>query len=375
MATLEGRDRDAIAALVDRVFAAPDLPTFGRAVAEGLFELMPALSISYNEVNAAALRAFAVIVPEPEPSWWRYYQPRFEGHLHQHPVLAHRPPDGYERATTWDDVGDVRAFRATELFRQYYAPLGIESQLLLDLPTPDGVLVGVSVNRGPEGFDGRDRLLLDALRPHLVRAYRLVQLESHRTSADAVLADQGWVVVLADDDGVVTSTTFGAEEDPFLVPGDTLPEPLLGQYRAVVTAPSPPAAELLPREPVPMVWAAPDTQVAVSAAIRPNRVPPHVVHLRVGTRISLAGLQARGLTERQATVAAAMASGATNAAIAVHLGIAPATVKKHLEGIYRRLGVASRAAAVAAVSSSPPSGPRRGDEREGAPGGEPGARG
>lgn len=49
-----------------------------------------------------------------------------------------------------------------------------------------------------------------------------------------------------------------------------------------------------------------------------------------------------GLTSRQAEVAALAAAGATNQQIASALGISPGTVRKHLEGVYRSLGVTSR---------------------------------
>ena len=83
-------------------------------------------------------------------------------------------------------------FRATELFRRFYVPLGIETQLSIQLPAPEGIVVGISVTRGAEGFDARDRALLDALRPHLARAYRVVQLSAQRSTLGSVLADDGW---------------------------------------------------------------------------------------------------------------------------------------------------------------------------------------
>lgn len=53
------------------------------------------------------------------------------------------------------------------------------------------------------------------------------------------------------------------------------------------------------------------------------------------------------LTVQERTVLAHVAAGAANAAIARDLGIAESTVRKHLEHAYRKLGVASRMAAVA----------------------------
>ena len=59
---------------------------------------------------------------------------------------------------------------------------------------------------------------------------------------------------------------------------------------------------------------------------------------------SLASL---GLSRRQAEVLAQVAQGATNGQIAHALGLSPRTVQKHLEHVFDRLGVRTRAAATA----------------------------
>ena len=62
------------------------------------------------------------------------------------------------------------------------------------------------------------------------------------------------------------------------------------------------------------------------------------------------------LTTRQQQVLALVAEGLTDAAIAHRLGCRPRTIDKHLEHIYRKLGVSCRTAAMAAAvtSSGPP---------------------
>ncbi|NJM48105.1 MAG: hypothetical protein HC860_19615 [Alkalinema sp. RU_4_3] len=57
-------------------------------------------------------------------------------------------------------------------------------------------------------------------------------------------------------------------------------------------------------------------------------------------------IQRLGLTHRQAEVMLLVTQGKDNCWIAEHLGCSVKTVKKHLENIYVRLGVATRAAAV-----------------------------
>jgi DNA-binding CsgD family transcriptional regulator len=58
------------------------------------------------------------------------------------------------------------------------------------------------------------------------------------------------------------------------------------------------------------------------------------------------------LTARQEQVLRLVAAGLTDAAIGHHLGCSPRTVDKHLEHIYRRLGVSCRTAATAAACTA-----------------------
>ena len=59
-----------------------------------------------------------------------------------------------------------------------------------------------------------------------------------------------------------------------------------------------------------------------------------------------------GLSPREAEVLVWVARGKSNAEIAAALGISTPTVKKHMERIFRKLGVRNRLAAVAASERS-----------------------
>lgn len=61
------------------------------------------------------------------------------------------------------------------------------------------------------------------------------------------------------------------------------------------------------------------------------------------------GVASLPLTERQLEIIGLVASGYTNRRIAETLGITPATVKRHLERIYDRAGVRTRAGVTAMV--------------------------
>lgn len=73
-------------------------------------------------------------------------------------------------------------------------------------------------------------------------------------------------------------------------------------------------------------------------------------HLRTVLARSDRGMDAaplEGLTAREAQILALVARGRTNRQIGVALSISPLTVRKHLENAYQRMGVHTRAEAVA----------------------------
>ncbi len=62
-------------------------------------------------------------------------------------------------------------------------------------------------------------------------------------------------------------------------------------------------------------------------------------------RVEPAFLEPLGITRREAEVLADVAEGKTDTEIGIRLRISPRTVKKHLENIFRKLGVKTRTAA------------------------------
>jgi ATP/maltotriose-dependent transcriptional regulator MalT len=70
-------------------------------------------------------------------------------------------------------------------------------------------------------------------------------------------------------------------------------------------------------------------------------------HLEAGELAVAKAVARAALTAREREVLDLVAAGATNAAVAEALVVSPGTVKKHLDNIYAKLGVSSRAAATA----------------------------
>jgi DNA-binding NarL/FixJ family response regulator len=86
------------------------------------------------------------------------------------------------------------------------------------------------------------------------------------------------------------------------------------------------------------------------AVLGPDGATIIVVHCRGRRPDDQALLRARfGLTSREAEVAALLASGSSNKAIATKLGVMESTARRHTEGVFRKLGVNSRAEVAAKV--------------------------
>ena len=84
----------------------------------------------------------------------------------------------------------------------------------------------------------------------------------------------------------------------------------------------------------------PDTELIVIARV------PATVSVRVPTRIRSES-SAATLSRREQEILALLADGLVNKQIAARLGISTNTVKTHLELLFEKLGVATRAEAVA----------------------------
>jgi DNA-binding CsgD family transcriptional regulator len=341
-------DATAVLELVDRIAAAPDLAAYAKATCEGILELMPALSVSYNEINPDAGRAYGLVAPDPGPGWFRTYRPFFEKHLHDNPLVGYYQTTGDTRVRGWGDP-EVGTVAGTALDRTFYRPNGIYSQVAMALPAPAGILIGIAVNRGTEGFSPADRALLELLRPHLVHAYRAVQVRSDASLLSRMLSEHGWAVVLVDSDGRVVRSSPGAVASAArygldIAEGTQLAAGPLDSIRRIIKAYDP-ATPAVASAPVPVVGAA----GTLEAIVVPSTVGPHVVLLRAQS--SMASLRAAGLTQRQAEVALRLAAGESSQEIARQLRISPATARKHLESVFDRLGVRSRTAAVARISA------------------------
>jgi DNA-binding CsgD family transcriptional regulator len=350
MPRLRLRDLRALHTCLRQSYAVRDLAEFPHHIVDALRNIVPADWVWYNEANPAKNRITWVIDPlDTFPGAERV----FAECMHEHPCLleAGRVPNGQSWRLS-DFLPRARLHRL-RIYNEFYRRRGIEYQLGIRLAASPSCVIAVGVNRGPRRRDFADdnALCMDVLGPHLVEAYRNAEAFSQiRTELQQVGEIQdltrGLVVVEA---GRVAWISPRARQ---------LLERYVGWSSRRVGA----LPEML------SAWMAYQHDLLA----RDDELPPpgrpllidrgaHCLSVRLlaDSRRSLllldersgdiepAALAKLGLTQRETQVLIWVAHGKTNEVIATILGARPSTIAKHLEHIFRKLGVETRTAAAA----------------------------
>jgi DNA-binding CsgD family transcriptional regulator len=341
--TLPERDAEALLAVTAELLELEDAVAFPPRFLGRLAALLRSPEVDYSDLDRGLERSHW-------QAWWRegetgsevldsrgwdartYFRLR-----HEHPTCGYR-----ERANEWttalkvSDFVTRREFRRTRIWNELYREDGVDHWMDVGL-RPDGTRTRMLIFTRRRGdFDERDRLVLELLQPHLQRRHDRVTAAAEAADALASLEERGADdprhVVLCTRDGVIE---FASPQSRRLLAAyfgsvnGRLSKAVLGAVR---------------RRPQPLVVERGGWRLTVRATTSAG-----LVVLLLGeedTRLDR-------LTPRQRTILAHVARGQTDAQIAATIGIAPATVNKHLEQIYRRLGVHTRTAAAAVSLPAP----------------------
>ncbi len=190
------RDRD-LRGLADVVAGRRDAPTEGLpwAVLDGLAALVPCDAVSFYEADVAHRRTTLLQWDEPGDRWLGDdCDPPEDGHFwdcaRQFAPCGRAPGIG---AVTWSDCYSPGQLRNAPLFADYYGPAGLRSGMHLSFPALPGHLRTISFWRGAgRDFTGRDRLVVDLLRPHL---WEIHDETRRRRAAVPRLTDREWEVL------------------------------------------------------------------------------------------------------------------------------------------------------------------------------------
>ncbi|HWJ43313.1 MAG TPA: helix-turn-helix transcriptional regulator [Solirubrobacterales bacterium] len=333
MPQLPARDLHAALAFVDEAHSFADLDSFRGGILPGLEKLVPCDLVGYNEVPGDG---DALVITHPDPPL--AIAGEALGRLaHQHPLIAVQA-NGDDRTYKISDFLSRREFHALELYDELYRLLEAEDQIAFGLPGP--MVIGIAMNRDRRSFSERDRTMLDLLRPHLARAHARLREREHLKRTIEILErglrERDTAVLALGPDGAIAAaggaaldllgSYFGSRQ------GATLP-PRLSEWLAGAPATG----------PSPLTVEGSRGQLTVRADSGEAGV---FLVLEERCVASAEALRSLGLTRRQSEVLHLLALGRGTGTIAAELFISPQTVRKHLEHIYRRLGVNTREAAV-----------------------------
>ena len=236
---------------------------------------------------------------------------------------------GSSGAAKLSDFLNRRDLHRTRLYHLAMKPLGLEDTLGVRLRIgPRWQPKQFVFERGGRGFSARDRAVLDLLQPHLVQLHRASESKKRLREALAVHeSTQTAVVLLEADDRVAFASTAAKEllDRFFGENGAGLPHAVvswLAERRRRTT----------------------DEPLRIDAGGRAL-----IVELVDGALLLEEQQHLPRLTPRECEIMDLVAEGRTNAEIAERLWISPATVRKHLENVYAKLGVHTRTAAAALV--------------------------
>lgn len=350
MERLATRDLRAILDFTLDARAFARLESFRTGILAGINDLIPCDMVGYNEVDTAE-GTLVVFYDRSIPEYDEIAR-IFPSVMHQHPMVA-TADAGDGRTYKLSDFFTTREFHRLELYQDMYRLVGAEEQMAFSILGE--VIVGIALNRQSRSFTERDRTILELVRPHLAQAYGEVR-EREAAAAliealEAGLEERAGAMIVLGAGGSVVHAGEPAREllSAYLGPpaggGSPLPAELLDWL----------ASHDPDRHPQPLRVEGPRgfLTVRLLALSASDGHRALLLEERRPRPPGIAALMAFGLTRRQAEVLRLMAMGKDNDEIARSLFVSPATVRKHVEHIYRRLGVSSRAAAVATALGSP----------------------
>jgi DNA-binding CsgD family transcriptional regulator len=352
---LSERDfRDALA-LVRACERAADLPAYRDAVA-GILDYVPGHVVSYNEVDLAS--AAAVVDMRPE-------QVRFAGDIetfarfaHQHPVVLHIEATGDLAPRAVSDFLSAEELHALDLYQQLFRRMGVEDQIAFGLPSTRDRVLGVAINRATRGFAERDRAFLSLVAPHAGEAHAVARARTlarellgpdavDRCDAAVIGLDREGRATFASDEADALLRTFLGEG---IGARGALPAALAAYVaRARAHAYGPQDAALGTRSGELSLERG-ERRLRARFAGAATAGEPDVLALACETDpLAPVRIERLGLTPREAGVVRLLADGRMNAEIAQQLGISARTVQRHLENVYDKLGVRTRAGVVGHV--------------------------
>jgi DNA-binding CsgD family transcriptional regulator len=286
---------------------------------------------------------------------WDHLMPVLAELVYQNPVYDDVVNDRSTKIVSVSHYAPLAEFHRTQVYNEFYRHFDADTQLSACLAVSPELYVTCSLHRAKRDFTDREWKLLELFAPHLVSAFRSAQfiqkLTAERNQMETALAAARHGVVTVDLELNAQSKNPTAERllREYFPPSNRLPETLrdyLNKHWATLVSGDfylPPAALEIRRK---------NAKLKIRLAFESESRT--IVLLLEETKAPSPAdfINLRGLTTREAEVLYWVACGKTNREIGVLCGISPRTAQKHLQNIFDKLGVETRAAATALALES-----------------------
>ncbi|MGB3294794.1 MAG: helix-turn-helix transcriptional regulator [Phormidesmis sp.] len=282
----------------------------------------------------------------------------------EHPIVRNYLQTGDGSAHTLKDfISDTELHQLEGIYQSILRPISIEEQMVTVLPIPKSEKIDafsgmaqeivVALHRPQRNFSERDRLILNLLRPHLALAYCNAKAVTHIQQKSAQLnqtLEEIGVITLNSSGEVqlLTRRAWSLLSQYFSCPSGQagqLPDTLrrwvlyeLKKNNTVESVNSPCLPLRIESEHKQLVIRLVPSREWHQYSLLLEELPP--------TQFSPESLELVGLTRREAQVLFHISQGKKTPEIAVALKMKDGTVKKHIEHIYEKFDVGTRAAAV-----------------------------
>lgn len=354
MANLTRQDYEAVLELVGTIHACRDADDLPRRLVEELSELVGADRVAFEYHAPSVGNIWGVA--EPHLEYTPELRQRFFNCLSQHPSLMYCFSTGDISAMKISDFLTRKQWHDRQLYHDLFRWIDCEDQFGMCLRPPGGPFEAVVLYQGRWKCSERDRAVLNLLRPHLAQAWETAQ--SLRLLREQVQRQEHIQDVLAQQalelkpDGKPPEIPQAVRDrlrryfDVESARGGRFPNTLQSWIDQRIAAVG---RKGQPDQPWGMVVRRRRGRRLFIRLLPPEPERERGPLLLLEERTDAAAVQAvasLGLTQREIDVLLQVERGQSNRDTAAELGLAPGTVKKHLDNIYAKLGVRSRSEAV-----------------------------
>jgi DNA-binding CsgD family transcriptional regulator len=345
MVELTASDLEGVLLAAQSVSTAQDPSVFSRLAIEQVARLLPSEVVTFNEIDPATGQLNFLSIPSSYP-----FPPGAEQQLialaDQHPLIHYYVHSSDGSAKKISDFWSQAEFRASLLYELVYQPMEVEYQMSITLATLHSNVVAIVASRRHVDFSERDRAVLNTLRPYFVQAWYSAR-DHHRlrmllnSTIGALVESDVGLIVLSDPPQELTAGALAMLYRNFGPPTASSPWPIKVEqwmFAQRTRFSSPDALKLL----TPLRVENGGRRMVLRYLEEQGDSPGAVLLQEQTSRSTPQNLESLGLSAREAEVTARAISGATNASIGETMYISSATVKKHLEKVYAKLGVKGR---------------------------------